>query len=96
MESKEIYPRVELADSTVLNADAGYANGDLWVWMKDDSKGNKDFLKAVKLFATPEKTSVIRYFVTENLKQEWEGMTDLITVTVVDGRINIRLRKAVE
>lgn len=90
------FPKVQLADGTELNADAGYANGDLWIWLNNASKGNKDFLKAVRLFADPAKTAEIKYTVVPDVEQTWENMTLLTTVTETDGKLSIRMRKGEE
>lgn len=90
------FPKVQLADGTELNADAGYANGDLWIWLNDASKGNKDFLKAVRLFSDPAKTAEIKYTAAPTVEQIWENMTQLTTVTLTDGKLSIRMRKGEE
>lgn len=89
----EEFPKVLLADGTELTADAGYANGDLWIWMKNPSKGNKDFLKIARLFADPVKTAEIRYMVTPDMEQTWQDMTQLTTVNLLDGKLRVRMRK---
>lgn len=93
---KQKFPTVQLADGTDLLADAGYANGDLWIWLKDDSKGNKDFLKVVRLFADPAKTAEIKYAAAPDVEQIWSDMTQLTTVTLTDGKLSIRMRKGEE
>lgn len=93
---KQEFPKVELADGTSLAADAGFANGDLWIWLKDASKGNKDFLRIVRLFSDPAKTAEIKYTAAPNVEQIWSDMTQLTTVTLTDGALSVRMRKGEE
>lgn len=80
---------VYLADGTFVDADAGYSNGDLWVWIKDESMS---LLQAVTLFGDATKTASITYEVTSRERQTWEGFTKMITANVdYDGKISIRL-----
>lgn len=84
---------VELADGTMLNASAGYANGDLWIWMADAEDSDNDMLRLVTIFTDPEKTARIICHTPGGVRQEWEGFTKLDAATTSDGKINLRMRK---
>lgn len=85
---------VELTDGTCLYASAGYANGDLWVWMKDPDDNDNDICYLVELFTDNEKTAVVKYHSPGDVEQKWEGFNDLYTITKdADGRISVRMRK---
>ena len=86
---------VELADETFLNADAGYANGGLWVWMRDPEDPDNSFVYLVGLFSDSTKTAVIKYYGPGGTEQQWEGMTKPVTINTDDeGKISIRMKKA--
>lgn len=86
--------RVILADGTELNAEAGYANKDLWIWMLNVDDTANDFVYLVGLFSDPLKTSKIIYDGQGAIHQEWDGFTALNTIRAdEDGHIHIRMRK---
>lgn len=83
---------VRLADGTILVADAGYANGDLWIWIRNLEK---TFVEYAVIFSDPEKTKIIQYvWPRMKIEENYEGFTRLTTITVNDdGQISIRMRK---
>lgn len=84
---------VYLADETKLNAEAGYANGDLWIWMSDHELS---MLQVATIFSDPEKTRIIRYVITDDEIQEWTGFTNMTTLKMdEDGYISVRMRREV-
>lgn len=91
---EEIRKGVYLADGTYLNAEAGYANGDLWIWMRDNTVTITDVFPLV---SDPEKTRKITDVITANTQQTWEGFTRLVTMsTDYDNYVSVRLRKEAE
>lgn len=86
--------KVILADGTELNAEAGYANRDLWIWMLDADDTANNIVYLVGLFSDPAKTSKIIYDGSGKIHQEWDGFIVLNTIrTDEDGHIHIRMRK---
>lgn len=82
---------VYLSDGTYLNADAGYANGDLWIWMRD---AETDLSTVFNLFYDRQMTSHIQYVITEDTVQTWDWFMRLTTLQVdEDGKVSIRMRK---
>lgn len=89
---EEIRPGVYLADGTYIQGQAGYANGDLWIWTEADS--GQTLVGMVTLFADPEKTRIIRDVISERTIQQWEGFTRMTTAKIdEDGIISIRMRR---
>lgn len=82
---------VYLSDGTYLNADAGYANGDLWIWTRD---AKMDLSTVFNLFYDRQMTSHIQYVITEDTVQTWDWFMRLTTLQVdEDGKVSIRMRK---
>lgn len=91
---EEITRGVYMADGTYLKADAGYANGDLWIWMRDNTVTITDVFPLV---SDPEKTRKITYVITTKSQETWEGFTRVVTLsTDYDNYVSIRLRKEAE
>lgn len=89
---EEIRTGVYLADETYIQGQAGYANGDLWIWTEADS--GQTLVGMVTMFADPEKTRIIRDVITQTVVQEWEGFTRMTTAKVdEDGIVSIRMRR---
>lgn len=88
---EEITRGVYLADGTYLKADAGYANGDLWIWMRDNTVTITDVFP---LISNKAKTKTITYVITPTSQETWEGFTRVVTLsTDYDGYVSIRMRK---
>lgn len=86
---EEIPSGVYLADGTFLNADAGQADGFLWVWMRDDSV---DILTAAQLFSDRSRTEHISYTITESQKQEWDYFTKINLIRLEEeNKVSIRM-----
>lgn len=82
---------VYLADGIFLNADAGQANGFLWIWMRDDSV---DILTAAKLFSDSSRTENISYTITESQKQEWDYFTKINLIRLEEeNKVSIRMER---
>jgi len=82
---------VALADGTELSGSAGYANGDLWIWINNSE--SVDFLQLVTLFSDPKKTTIITYRGPGSIEDRWEGFTKLVTVQVNEDSTDFRLRR---
>lgn len=95
MTESKTYPRVILADGTVLNADAGFASGNLCVWMREANDPDNDLIRLASVFLDKQKTGRIRFEVAaEASAQEWDGMTRLVEIKVDgEGKISVRMRR---
>ncbi len=85
---------IYLADGTYVNAEAGLAPPDLWIWY-NARKEPGDLTEAARLFDDPEKTQTIKC-VYAGGRQEiiYEGYTHLVAIlTDGGGRLSIRMRE---
>lgn len=90
---KEIKRQTELADGTILKADAGGNGDDLWLWMQDENDKNNSFVRLARLLSDHAKTAKITYTIGDDV-QEFEGFTALNVLKMDgDGTISARLKK---
>lgn len=85
---------VTLADGTFLNASAGQAERDLWIWMADADDEKNDLTYLFGLFYDPAKTAEIKYHWALGKDEVYKGFDKLVLLQVeYDGRIRIRMRR---
>ncbi len=85
---------VYLADGTWINAEAGLAPPDLWIWYQDPAEKG-DLTEAARLFDDPENTRTIKcVYAGGRQTLLFEGYTHLVAIlTDGGGRLNIRMRE---
>lgn len=88
------YRYTELADGTILNANAGFdGDSSVWIWMLDPDDPHNNMMQALLLFGDEEKTRQIKMHIGDRV-DTYEGFTNLTAVQLeTNGLVNIRLRK---